>query len=80
MSIKFFYQLRENLNEAAKPKISGDVVMKKRIGKSNVVITKDESQPKNFQYVAYVDGDKLDRYGTKSQAEKMITQFVKELG
>jgi len=80
MSTKFFYQLRESLNEATKPKIMGNVVMKKKLGKYNIVIAKDDSQPKNFQFVAYVDGDRLDRYGTKGQAEKMVKQFVKELG
>jgi len=30
-------------------------------------------------YVAYIDGDRLDSYRTKNEAEKAATEFVKVL-
>jgi len=31
------------------------------------------------QYIAYIDGDRLDAYRSKAEAEKAATEFIKVL-
>lgn len=51
----------------------GTKVMSKKINKHMVSVYKNEKG-----FTVYVDGDKLDTYKTKRDAEKSATQFAKE--
>lgn len=51
----------------------GKKVLAKRINNHMVMIYKDDKG-----HTVYVDGDKLDTYKTKRDAEKSATQFAKE--
>jgi len=65
----------KTLREATKKKMPpGEHVFSKKVGKVNLMIHKDKKG-----FTAYIDGEKLDTYRTKLEAEKMSVQFAKEL-
>ena len=64
-----FKQLRELTGR----KPGGQVVLNKKIDRIPVKITKELNK-----FVVYIDGDRLDAYRTKQQAEKMAKEFVKQ--
>ncbi len=68
--MKTFNQLRELTGR--KPK--GQLVSNKKIGRIQVMIYKE---PKGF--VAYIDGDRLDVYKSKAEADKAAGAMVKVL-
>ena len=51
----------------------GEHVWSKTIDRIKVMIHKEGNK-----FVAYVDGDKLDSYQSQKDAEKSITQFLKQ--
>ncbi len=67
--MKTFSQLRELTGR----KPEGEVVFNKKVGRIQVMIYKERNG-----FVAYVDGDRLDRYRSKKEAEKAATEFVKQ--
>ena len=69
--MKTFNQLRELLKELTKRKPKGDLVTSKKIGNLQVMVYKE---PNGF--VAYIDGDKLDVYKSKAEAEKAAKAMV----
>lgn len=66
---KEFTQIRER--KSGHPK--GDMVFNKKISNVPVMIHKEKSD-----FVVYIDGDKLDAYGSQKEAEKMAKEFVKQ--
>lgn len=68
--MKKFSQLRELTGR----KPEGQVVVNKKLGRIQVMVYKERNG-----FVAYIDGDRLDSYKTKNDAEKAATQFVKVL-
>lgn len=62
----------KKFNELRKKMPPGEHVVDKRIGGIEVMVHKDKGM-----FVAYVDGDKLDSYRTKREAEKAAETFVK---
>jgi len=68
--MKQFSQLRELTGR----KPEGQVVVNKKVGRIQIMVHKERNG-----YVAYVDGDRLDSYRTKKEAEKAATEFVKVL-
>lgn len=66
--MKTFGQIRE----LAGRKPSGEKIVSKRIGKVQVQIYKE---PTGF--VAYIDGDRLDRYRNEREAMKAAQEFIK---
>lgn len=68
--MKTFSQLRELTGR--KPK--GQLVTDKKIGRIRIMVYKERDG-----FVAYIDGDRLDSYRSKSEAEKASTEFIKVL-
>lgn len=68
--MKTFNQLRELTGR----KPTGQLVVNKKIGRIQVMIHKE---PNGF--VAYIDGDRLDVYKSKAEAEKAANAMVKVL-
>jgi len=68
--MKSFLQLRELTGR----KPEGQVVVNKKLGRIQVMVYKERNG-----FVAYIDGDRLDLYKTKREAEKAATEFVKVL-
>ena len=68
--MKSFLQLRELTGRRPE----GQVVVNKKLGRIQVMVYKERNG-----FVAYVDGDRLDSYRTKNEAEKAGTEFVKAL-
>ena len=68
--MKKFSQLRELTGR----KPEGQVVVNKKMGRIQVMVYKERNG-----FVAYIDGDRLDLYKTKREAEKAATEFVKVL-
>lgn len=68
--MKSFLQIRELTGR----KPEGQKVVDKRVGRIKIVVHKERNG-----YVAYVDGDRLDSYRSKNEAEKAATEFVKVL-
>ena len=66
--MKTFAQIREL--SGRKP--SGKQVVNKKIGKVQVQVYKEPSG-----FVAYIDGDRLDRYRNEKEALKAAEEFVK---
>lgn len=66
--MKTFAQIREL--SGRKP--SGKLVAKKKVGKIKVEVYKEPSG-----FVAYVDGDRLDRYKNEKEAIKAAEEFIK---
>ena len=67
--MKSFQQIRELTGR----KPEGKVVFNKKIGRIQVMVYQERNG-----FVAYVDGDRLDRYRSKNEAEKAATEFVKQ--
>jgi len=68
--MKNFSQLRELTGR----KPEGQLVVNKKLGRIQVQVYKERNG-----FVSYVDGDRLDRYRSKKEAEKASTEFVKVL-
>jgi len=68
--MKTFRQIRELTGR----KPEGQVVVNKKIGRIQIMVYKERNG-----FVAYVDGDRLDVYKSKAQAEKAATEFLKVL-
>lgn len=68
--MKTFGQIRELTGR----KPTGQLMVNKKIGRIQIMVYKDRNQ-----YVAYVDGDRLDAYKSKGEAEKAATEFIKVL-
>jgi len=68
--MKSFSQLRELTGR----KPEGQMVVNKRVNRVKIMVHKERNG-----YVAYVDGDRLDSYRSKNEAEKAATEFVKVL-
>lgn len=68
--MKSFLQLRELTGR----KPEGQLVVNKKLGRIQVMIYKERNG-----FVAYIDGDRLDIYKTKNEAEKAATQFIRVL-
>jgi hypothetical protein len=68
--MKLFSQIREKTNRMP----PGEHVFDKKVGKVSVMVHKTKKG-----FVTYVDGDMLDTYKSKSEAERMGIQFAKEL-
>jgi len=66
--MKTFAQIREL--SGRKP--SGKLVANKKVGKIKVEVYKEPSG-----FVAYVDGDRLDRYKNEKEAIKAAEEFIK---
>ena len=67
--MKTFSQIRELTGR----KPEGKVVFNKKIGRIQVMVYQERNG-----FVAYVDGDRLDRYRSKNEAEKAASEFVKQ--
>ena len=67
--MKTFSQLRELAGR--KPK--GEMVFNKKVKGVKAMIHKERNG-----FVAYIDGDRLDVYKTQKEAEKAITEFMKQ--
>jgi len=68
--MKNFTQLRELTGR----KPEGKPLVDKRVGRIKIKVYQERNG-----YVAYVDGDRLDSYRSKNEAEKAATEFVKAL-
>jgi len=68
--MKQFSQLRELTGR----KPEGQLMVNKKLGRIQVMVYKERNG-----YVAYIDGDRLDSYRTKNEAEKAATEFIKVL-
>ena len=68
--MKTFGQIRELTGR----KPEGQVVVNKKVGRIQIMVYKERNG-----FVAYVDGDRLDRYRSKAEAEKAATEFIKVL-
>jgi hypothetical protein len=68
--MKTFTQLRELTGR----KPEGQLIVNKKIGRIQIMVYKERNG-----YVAYVDGDRLDQYRSKNEAEKAATEFIKVL-
>jgi len=68
--MKTFNQIREITGR----KPEGQLVVNKKLGRIQVMVYKERNG-----YVAYIDGDRLDSYRTKNEAEKAANEFVKVL-
>lgn len=66
--MKTFAHIRELTGR--KPK--GELVVDKKIGQIKVMIYKERNE-----YVTYIDGDRLDSYRSKGEAEKAASEFIK---
>ena len=55
-------------------KVSGEVVFDKKIKRIPVKIMKDKNN-----FVAYIDGDKLDKFRSERDAKRAIDMAMKEL-
>lgn len=66
--MKTFAQIRELTGR----KPSGKLVLNKKLGKIQIQVYKEPSG-----FVAYVDGDRLDRYRSEKEAAKAAEEFVK---
>ena len=67
--MKTFSQIRELTGR----KPEGKVIFNKKIGRIQIMVYQERNG-----FVAYVDGDRLDRYRSKNEAEKAATEFVKQ--
>jgi hypothetical protein len=66
--MKTFTKLRELTGR----KPEGQLVVNKKLGRIQVMVYKEQNG-----FVAYIDGDRLDRYRSKREAEKAATEFIK---
>lgn len=63
-----------NIRELTGRKPEGQLVVNKKIGRIQIMVYKERNG-----FVTYVDGDRLDRYRSKNEAEKAGTAFIKAL-
>jgi len=63
----------KNFNELRKKAPSGEKVLDKKLDGIKMMVQKNQGK-----YVAYVDGDILDTYRSKQEAEKAAVQFIKQ--
>ena len=68
--MKQFSQIRELTGR----KPEGQLVLNKKLGRIQIMVYKERNA-----FVAYIDGDRLDKYRSKAEAEKAATEFVKVL-
>lgn len=68
--MKSFAQIRELTGR----KPEGKLLVNKKQGRIQIQVYKERNG-----FVAYVDGDRLDSYRSKNEAEKAATEFVKAL-
>lgn len=68
--MKQFSQIRELTGR----KPEGQLVLNKKLGRIQIMVYKERTG-----FVAYIDGDRLDKYRSKTEAEKAATEFVKVL-
>ena len=68
--MKTFTQLRELTGR----KPEGQLVLNKKIGRIQVMIYKERNG-----FVSYIDGDRLDSYRNKKEAEKASIEFIKQI-
>jgi len=68
--MKQFSQIRELTGR----KPEGQLVLNKKIGRIQIMVYKERNA-----FVTYIDGDRLDKYRSKAEAEKAATEFVKVL-
>tara|TARA_B100000900_G_C20306860_1_gene604498 strand:+ start:406 stop:618 length:213 start_codon:yes stop_codon:yes gene_type:complete len=68
--MKTFNQIRELTGR--KPK--GQIVLNKKVGRIQIMIYKE-----SIGFVAYIDGDRLDVYKSKAEAQKAAEAMVKVL-
>lgn len=69
--MKTFFELREKKSRKMPP---GKHVFDKKVSGVDLMIHKTGSK-----FTVYIDGEKLDSFASKREAEKMGTQFAKEL-
>lgn len=68
--MKTFGQIRELTGR----KPEGQLMVNKKVGRIQIMVYKERNG-----FVAYVDGDRLDKYRSKAEAEKAATEFIKVL-
>ena len=61
-----------HLRELTGRKPEGQLMVNKKIGRLQVMVYKEKNG-----FVAYIDGDRLDRYRSKQEAEKAAMEFIK---
>ncbi len=61
-----------NLRELTGRKPEGQLIVNKKIGRIQVQVYKERNG-----FVTYIDGDRLDSYRSKQEAEKAGTEFIK---
>ena len=66
--MKSFTQIRELTGR----KPQGQLIVNKKIGRIQVQVYKERNE-----FVTYIDGDRLDSYRSKQEAEKAGTEFIK---
>lgn len=69
--MKSFVQIREG----SKGNMPGEALFTGKVNGYKIMIHKD-----NNKYVAYIDSEKLDSYGSMNDAKKAATQFIKMAG
>ena len=67
---------KELLSELKGRKPKGDTIINKKVKGVPVLITKEKG---SLPFVVYIDGDRLDAFKSKRDAEKSAMQVVKEL-
>lgn len=67
--MKTFTQIRE----LAGRKPTGRAIVSKKVGKIKIEVYKERNG-----FIAFVDGDRLDRYRSQKEAEKAATEFIKQ--
>ena len=68
--MKTFGQIRELTGR----KPEGQLMVNKKVGRIQIMVYKERNG-----FIAYVDGDRLDKYRSKAEAEKAATEFIKVL-
>lgn len=61
-----------NLRELTGRKPEGQLLVNKKLGRIQVMIYKERNG-----FVVYIDGDRLDLYRSKKEAEKAAMEFIK---
>ena len=56
-----------NIRELTGRKPTGQLVVNKKMGRIQIMVYKDRNQ-----FVAYIDGDRLDAYRSKAEAENCL--------
>jgi len=61
-----------DLRELTGRKPEGQLVVNKKQGRIQIQVYKERNG-----FVTYIDGDRLDQYRSKQEAEKAATEFIK---